>query len=133
MITYTKTLRYGKGYTGKSGNKCWIARINGTDRWYGLSRDFLEPAKIEREHFNRPRTMIDMTWELEPGLYEASQDGDRWFLLVVPKNDGSITAFQPTEERMKKILALMDDGIDFNSARKATLAPKPQVPAEVVA
>ena len=74
---YTRTLRYGKGYSGNSGNRCWIAAIHGTDKQYGLNRTFLDPDKVDREHFNRPRTMVDFTWELDAGLYEASESGER--------------------------------------------------------
>lgn len=28
-------------------------------------------------------------WQLEPGLYEMSQDGDRWFVMVRPNKNGS--------------------------------------------
>lgn len=118
--TYTKTLRYGKGYSGKSGHRCWIARITGTDTQYELSREFLEPAKVEREHFNSARTMIDFTWELESGIYEASENGERWFIMVRPNKDGTMSAVQPTEERMRAILHFMDEGMEFEAARKAT-------------
>jgi hypothetical protein len=75
-----RTLRYGAGYKGKLGNKCWIARITGTDAEYGLSREFLEPTSVERQHFNRIRTIIEFTYDLETdGLYELCEEGERWF------------------------------------------------------
>ncbi|MCC6475135.1 MAG: hypothetical protein IT514_15485 [Burkholderiales bacterium] len=116
---YERTLRYGKGYSGKLGNKCWIAAIHGTSNQYGLQRAFIEPDKIEREHFNRPRTMIDCTWSLDVGLYEASEGGERWFFVVNIK-DGEHKAFRPDEERVKAMAKLMDDGMSAEEARKAT-------------
>lgn len=124
MAGYQRILKYGKGYAGKSGHKCWIARITGTDTRFGLSREFLDPTKVEREHFNRARTMIDFTWELESGIYEASENGERWFIMVRKNKDGLMGAVQPTEERMRAILALMDAGQDFDAARKATMPQK---------
>src|SRR5690606_18622834 len=70
-MTVIRTLRYGKGYSGRLGNRCWAARITGTDNTYGLAREFLEPVSVEREHFNRPRTIVHFSYELEvDGLYE---------------------------------------------------------------
>lgn len=120
----SKTLRYGKGYAGKMGNKCWIAAITGSDDKYGLSRSFLDPVKVEREHFNRPRTMIDLTWRLEPGLYEASEGGDREFFTVWVKADGTYCWTRMNDERVKAMVALMDDGISADDARKATKPAK---------
>lgn len=126
-MAYTKTLTYGKGYTGKAGNKCWIAKITGTDKQYGLSRSFIEPDSVEREHFNRPRTMITFTYELEHGLYECSSHGDRWFWIVCEgQGDGAVAAFKPSDERVKAMAELMDHGMDFNAARRAT---KPEAKA----
>lgn len=124
-----KTLRYGKGYSGKMSHKCWVASITGTDKQYGLVRDFIEPTKVEREHFNRSRTMIDFTWDLDDGLYEMSEGGDRWFLIVCHK-DGKQIKFVPTEERVKAMVALMDQGKSFEDARIATRKTKEPVPAQ---
>lgn len=122
---YTRKLRYGKGYAGKSGNRCWIARIDGTDKKYGLNRTFLDADKVEREHFSRPRTMVDFTWELDVGLYEASESGERWIFCVFLHQDGEYKTFRPEQDRLKAILKLMDDdGMDADEARKTTkLAP----------
>src|SRR5690606_1425031 len=84
-MTVIRTLRYGKGYSGRLGNRCWAARITGTDNTYGLAREFLEPVSVEREHFNRPRTIVHFSYELEvDGLYELSEEGERWFVGVWP-------------------------------------------------
>lgn len=124
---YEKTLKYGKGYAGKLANKCWIARITGTDKKYVLSREFLDADNIEREHFNRARTIIDFTWHLDVGLYEASEQGDRWFFVVWVKQ-GEHVAFTADDERVKSMVKLMDDGMSAEEARIAT--KKPAQPAQ---
>lgn len=116
----TVTLTYGKGYAGKMGNKCWIARIGGTDKQYGLRREFIEPDKVEREHFNRPRTTITMTWDLPVGLYELSQHGERWFRLIAPSKTDGIGSFVVSDARIKAYVAALDDGQDDDAARKAS-------------
>ena len=121
---FSKTLRYGKGYAGMWGHKCWIAAITGTDKQYGLQRAFIEPESVEREHFNRARTMIDFEWELDVGLYEASEAGERWFFFVQRKKDGEYIGFRPTEARVKAMAELMDHGMPAEDARKATM-PQP--------
>ncbi len=115
---HAKTLRYGKGYAGKMGNKCWIAEITGSDEQYGLSRSFVEPVKVEREHFNRARTMINFYYDLGVGLYEASEGGERWFFAV--NKDGEYEAFRSSDDRVLAMAQLMDDGMSAEEARVAT-------------
>ncbi len=118
--TIERTLRYGMGYAGKMGTKCYVARILGSDTQYGLRREFLEPDKVEREHFNRARTMVNFTWQLEAGLYELSEGGERWIVLVRPSKAAGLKAVRPTDERAKAMIALMDGGASFDEAREAT-------------
>lgn len=113
-------LTYGKGYTGKTGNKCWVAAITGSDNQYGLTREFVEASKVEREHFNRPRTTITFTYDLEIGLYERSEHGVRCFFLVFPAKDGAVKRCQINDDRVEAMVALMDDGLSAEDARKAT-------------
>jgi len=120
---FIRTLKYGKGYSGRLGNKCWVASITGTDQQYGLAREFLEPDSVEREHFNRPRTIINFRWQLGVGLYECSEGGDRSFFVVNVK-DGEHKAFRPGDERVKAMAMLMDGGMSAEDARKATQAAK---------
>ena len=123
--TMVRTLRYGKGSAGKMGNKCWIARITGTDKHYGLSREFLEPASVEREHFNRPRTMIDFSYELEVnGLYEFSAEGERWFAMCFHAASGEIKTAKVSDARVKAWAAALDSGKTGNEARIATRNPE---------
>lgn len=118
---YTRTLRYGKGYAGKMGNKCWIAAITGSDKRYALSRDFIAPDQVEREHFNRPRTMINFSYELAVGLYEQSEGGEREFFAVWIKGSAHVVT-RLNEDRVKAMVALMDTG---KTAEEARIATKP--------
>lgn len=122
MTTMIRTLRYGKGYSGKLGNKCWIARITGSDSHYGLSRDFLEPVSVEREHFNRARTIVEFSYELEvDGLYELSAEGDRWFAMCfADKDTGELKTSQVSDARVKAWIAALDDGKTNREARLAS-------------
>lgn len=120
----TKTLEYGKGYSGRLGNKCWLAAITGMSENYGLEREFLDPVKVEREHFNRPRTIIHFTFALDVGLYEYSECGERHFLVVWVNKLGEHKKFAPPEDRVRKMVDLMDAGMTADEARKATKAPK---------
>lgn len=119
--TMNRTLRYGKGYTGRLGHKCWIARITGTDAKFGLRREFLAPDTVEREHFNRPRTMIDFTFALEVnGLYEMSAEGDRWFAMCYRTAAGELKTARVSDERVQSWARALDDGQTGNEARLAS-------------
>ena len=127
MTTLTKTLRlrYGKGYSGKMGNKCWIARITGSSKEYGFRRQFLEADNVEREHFNRSRTMINLSYQLDDGLYEISEAGERWIILVWGGSDQQEPKiFRPTHDRIAAIVALLDEGMEFDAARRQTKPAK---------
>ncbi len=115
----TVTLRYGKGYSGKLGHRPYIARVTGESKQYGLERTFIEASKVEREHFNRPRTMVTLSYDLEPGLYEFSTEGDRYYRMVAPSNKVD-TLFNVSEERAKNMIRLMSQGQSFTQARLAT-------------
>lgn len=121
--TMTRTLRYGKGYSGALGNKCWAARITGSDNAYGLRREFLEPIKVERESFTSPRTVIEYTYELEvDGLYELSAGGERWIVMCfTAKDSGEIKTAKLSDARIKAWVAALDAG---KSGREARLASK---------
>lgn len=122
MTTMTRTLRYGKGYSGKLGNKCWIAEITGSDNTYGLKRTFLEPTRVEREHFNRPRTIINFSYELAAdGLYELSAEGERWIeMCYVDKTTGETKTSKVSDARVKAWVAALDEGKTNREARLAS-------------
>ena len=118
--TATETLRYGKGYTGRLGNKCWIAEITGSDDTYGLSRSFLDPVKVEREHFNRRRTLVHFSYELAlDGLYELSAEGERWFVGALPRK-GEVVTRRLSDERVEAWVAALDAGSTHREARLAS-------------
>ncbi len=120
-MTITRTLDYGMGYAGKLGNKCYIARILGSDTRYGLRREFLEPAKVEREHFNRPRTIVHFSYELEAsGLYELSEQGERWIIAALPQKDETAKLVRVSDARIKAWIAALDAGQTDNEARLAS-------------
>ena len=121
------TQRYGVGYGGKLGTKEYVARIVGTDAQYGLRREFVRADKVERDHFGRSRYV--RTYHLTPGLYECQSEGERAIIMVYVVKDGAIKCRRLTNQpdRLNKMLALMDAGQDFESARAAT-DPAAQVP-----
>jgi hypothetical protein len=113
----TITLRYGKGYAGKLGNKAWIAKITGTDSQYGLARVFLDSDRAERERFNRAKTIVDLSWDLTEGVYESSESGERKFFIIYNSIDGQIEYFEINESRALSIAQMLDGGMDFSAAR----------------
>ena len=122
MTAITLTLRYGKGYAGRLGTRCWVAQIMGSSREYGLDRLFLEPVSVERAHFNRARTMVYFTYALEAdGLYEASEGGERWFVGALPQKSGAVKLARIGDEEVRRWVDAMDRGL---SARKARIARK---------
>jgi hypothetical protein len=119
--TMTRTLKYGRGYRGRLGTKCWIARITGTDPHYGLSRTFLAPVSVEREHFNRSRTIIECSYELQPdGLYELSAEGERWFVGCYLSRDGEVSTGKISDARVKAWAKALDAGETDREARLAS-------------
>lgn len=122
MTTMTLTLRYGKGYSGKLSNKCWAARITGSDKTYGLAREFLEPVEVKREHFNRARTIIEFSYELEVDcLYELSEGGERWFVgCWTHKDTGEVVTGRVSDARVKAWVAALDEGKTNREARLAS-------------
>src|SRR5690606_5219229 len=121
-MTVIRTLRYGKGYSGRLGIRCWAARITGTDNRFGLKRTFLEPTSVEREHFNRPRTIIHFSYELEvDGLYELCEEGERWFVGVWPHKDtGEPVCGRISDERAYAWARALDEGKSDREARRAS-------------
>ena len=117
--TTTRTLRQGIGYTGRLGQKAYMARIIGTDPQYGLRREFLDAAKVERDKFNSAKYVRTYTHELTEGLYERQSEGDRDYVLIFCR-EGQWGYNTPSDERIAAIAALMDDGTSAHDARVAT-------------
>lgn len=124
--TYPLQLEQGIGYSGKHGARAYVARIVGTSDRFGLDREFLGADNVERDHFGRAKYTRTYTYELGPGLYDVSEAGERRYLLVWAKADGTIGRYNPPAERVETMAELMSDGQGFEAARLATKpAPKP--------
>jgi hypothetical protein len=109
-------LSWGRGYSGKMGNKCWVAKIKGIDEEYKFDRTFLDADRVEKEHFGRQRTIINFYYNLEDGLYEQSEKGEK-ILFIVWDNEKWKDI---EEERAMKIAKLLDEGKGFEESRLAT-------------
>ena len=121
MNKMIRILRYGKGYAGKLGSRCWIAEIVGSHRTYGFDRIFLQPVKVERENFNRPRTIVNFSYELTADrLYEISAEGRRWYEMCYQTREGEITTAKVSDERAKAWVAALDAGKTCAEARLAS-------------
>lgn len=122
QTTMLRTLRYGQGYAGKRGCRPYCAKITGTDMRYGLTREFAESVSAVREHYNRSRTMIDITYELYlDGLYELSEEGERWIVMCYPdKTTGAPRVAKVSDERLRRWLAALDAGMSDRDARIAS-------------
>jgi hypothetical protein len=108
-----KTLVYGKGYMGKLGNRVWVAQITGTHPKFKLEREFLEATSVKRHHFNRPRTLVDITYDLSDGLYEMSESGERSFVLVLNDEEHKISP-----DDAVAIAQQLDEGVPLEQAAK---------------
>ena len=116
----TRTLTYGQGYTGKTGNKCWAARILGSSPDTGLAREFLRPVKVEKDQYNRPRTLVHLSYTLmQHELYQLCEDGERWYVMVAA-NGGEPKTCKVGEARAKAWIAALDRGLTGTDAREAS-------------
>lgn len=113
------SLNEGIGYSGKSSIRAWVAEIVGTSDRYSLSRDFLDADDIERDHFGRSRYIRTYHFELEPGLYETFERGEREYRIVWLKN-GRAVQRRISTVRATAIARLLDDNEEFESARLGT-------------
>ena len=79
--TVTVTIEMGIGYSGNSGKKSYIARIDGTDKQFIFSREFIATEATDKNEMFTARRKRKGTWTeaaaLEPGLYERQWHGDR--------------------------------------------------------
>lgn len=122
--TVTVTSRQGIGYTGQLGAKAYVARITGSDRTYGLAREFFDADKVERDHFGRARYIRTYSWKLTEGLYERAAEGERWYVIVWRTRDGEMRIGRITDDRLDAMVRRMDAGDDYDTARLATRPPK---------
>ncbi len=121
MITYTTTIHMSKGYLGKEAaySKGYIARITGSDSAGGLRREFLQGKPDSSETLRQGRCKWNDAYELEPGLYELSEGGERHLWVVLVKN-GEAKHFTVQKDRALAMARLMDEGETFDEARRHT-------------
>lgn len=115
----------GIGYTGKHGERAYLACITGSDARYGLKREFLTPARVERDKFNSRKYTLTYHYEIEPGLYEEQSEGDRRIIMAWVCKGRTTWTSKITQERVAEIVRLLDAGQTFEAARLATRAATP--------
>lgn len=119
--TYTTTIHMSKGYSGKEAaySKGYVARITDLDSRYGFARTFIEGKILGSDYYRKSKCSWEVEYELEPGLYELSEGGER-YLWMVSLKDGNAVRTTVSIERIKAMIVLMNDGQSFNEARLAT-------------
>lgn len=99
------------------GYKTWMARIDGSDSQYGLSRSFLRRETTSSRSGKSGDTKFSID---EPGLYEVGGNKhDNGFRLCWVK-DGALAWNHCSDDRRDAIISLLDDGASFEEARLAT-------------
>jgi hypothetical protein len=114
--------QHGVGYRGKLGQDAWVARVTGTDARMGLRREFIAPDKTTRDHYGRAKYVETRVYYLSAGLYQEQSQGERRMLMVwiAPDGTAKMSSTSLTQARVDAMLALMDAGQDFETARIAT-------------
>jgi hypothetical protein len=120
--TRTVEIEMSKGYSGKIANfaKGWIAKITGTDEQYGLKRDFLKGTPTTDAPFRKSKCQWIDAYELVEGLYERLEGGERSFVTVFERADGTMACVRCDADRAMQIAEMMEDGVEFEYARVAT-------------
>jgi hypothetical protein len=112
----TLHLEKTKGYTGQKAGKTWVAKMTAD------GRQFLTPDEIEcgpdREWFRKDKATRTDTYHLPDGLYEVCEIGERYFRLVWTKDDGGTGSMALDDDRAARMIALIESGEDFESARQ---------------
>ena len=96
-------IKEGKGnYKGAMGKPSYIARVNGTNRRYGMDREFVDPSETEMErnrHGNiKGKGIAKHTYKLDNGLYEVKEYGKKSYITVTDGNKKKIS-----EKKAKKL------------------------------
>jgi len=104
------------------GYRPWMARITGTSQKYGLARDFLESYVCKRSRSGRTE---DHAWEIaEEGIYQLGGTKRDNELFIVWSKEGRLVRTTVDMARAQAIARLLDEGKDFETARKATKPTK---------
>ena len=81
-------------------NKAWLARIDGVNRQYGLSRDFIEP---HRDHYGHKGSgSYGREWDsaaLPDGIYQDSE------LDLMSIRNGAITWLKMSAKAVEKLIS----------------------------
>jgi hypothetical protein len=121
-MAYEIRIEKSKGYE-RSGNRSYLAQITGLCPQYGLSREFLEPARTEwPKDFawgrKKKATRVDV-YSVEEGIYERAEEGDKDYVMVSMK-DGQLVHTIIGIGRVREIARMLDAGEDFEAARVAS-------------
>lgn len=103
------------------GYRPWLARITGLDAKYGLARDFLESYVVNPSRSGRTGVHA---WEIDVGLYQRGGTKRDDGLFIVWRKDGQLFRTTVDMARAQAIARLLDEGQDFEAARKATKPTK---------
>ena len=121
--TRTVEITMSKGYSGKIAayGKGYVALITGTDAQYGLTRDFLKGKATSDLPFRKSKCQWLVAYELTPALYEISEGGERTFITIFVREDGSMACVRCDLQRATDMARMMDDGCSYEDARVATM------------
>lgn len=122
--TRTVEISMSKGYSGKIAafQKGYIALVTGTDSQYGLTRSFFAGKATSDEHFRKAKCQWLVAYELGIGLYERLEGGERTYITIFVRDDGTMACVRCDLQRATDMAALMDDGESYEDARIATMA-----------
>lgn len=122
--TRTVEIEMSKGYSGKIAayEKGYIALITGTDAQYGMARTFMKGALSSNAPFRKSKCQWLVAYELGIGLYERMEGGERTFITIFVREDGSMACVRCDLQRATDMALMMDDGSSYEDARIATMA-----------
>lgn len=122
MATVRIEIEKAKGYSGKRGNKSYVARIAGTSGTATFDRTFLEAAAVDwgdSQLYKKSKGIWTEAYDLEIGLYEVCEYGEREYKVVWEK-EGKTVCTTISAERAEAISELLDKGESVEAARAAT-------------
>jgi hypothetical protein len=112
------TIEKSIGYSGKTGDPSYLAKISGKHNGKTFNREFQngdEDKKAKSDAFRKKKGTYNETHEISPGeLYEHAQNGTKKLLAIQPALDGGTAgqkvSFEIAElKEASKILKSFDD------------------------
>lgn len=103
---------------GHLGYRPWVACVTGRDPKYGLAQTFI---RADESSSSRSGRTGNKTWHIDdPGLYRigGTKRDDTCLLLWI--KDGNLVRTDIDMPRAKTMARMMDDGVQFEDARRAT-------------